>query len=130
MSEVRRVFSGSPWEPVVGYCRALRVGSQIFVSGTAPVDDNGEVVAPGDGYAQAKCCFDRVGQALQALGVDCRHVVRTRMFVTEIDRWEEFAKAHQEYFGETPPVATMVEVKSLIDPQMLIEVEVEAFDSD
>jgi isochorismate pyruvate lyase len=124
--EFQRTFSGTTWEAQVGYCRALRVGNQIYISGTAPVGDRGQVYAPGDAYAQAKRCFEIIQQALQALGADCHCVVRTRMFVTDITRWAEFGRAHQEFFGKHPPVTTMVEVKALIDPAMLIEVEVEA----
>jgi enamine deaminase RidA (YjgF/YER057c/UK114 family) len=123
---VMRTFSDSCWESKVGYCRAIRVGNQIYVSGTAPVDEAGGVFAPGDAYAQAKRCFEIVRKALRDLGADISHVVRTRMFVTDISRWAEFGRAHQEFFGEYPPVTTMVEVKSLIDPAMLIEVEVDA----
>ncbi len=122
----QRVYSGAPWEAQIGYCRALRAGHLIFVTGTAPVGENGQTVAPGDGYAQAKRCFEIIAVALRQLGADLQHVVRTRMFVTDIRRWEEFGRAHQEIFGTHPPCTTMVEVKSLIDPAMLIEVEVDA----
>ena len=126
MSEFQRAFSGAPWETHVGYCRALRAGNQIFVTGTAPVDDRGGVFAPGDAYAQARRCFEIIERALQQLGAERRHVVRTRMFVTDIRRWEDFGQAHREFFGQHPPCTTMVEVKSLIDPAMLIEVEADA----
>jgi isochorismate pyruvate lyase len=122
----QRTYSGAPWEAKVGYCRALRAGHLIFVTGTAPVGDDGETVAPGDGYAQAKRCFEIVAAALRRLDADLRHVVRTRMFVTDLGRWEEFARAHRETFGAHPPCTTMVEVSRLIDPAMLIEVEVDA----
>ncbi|NJM72978.1 MAG: RidA family protein [Scytonema sp. RU_4_4] len=123
---VTRTFSGASWESKVGYCRAIRVGNQIYVSGTAPVDEAGGVFAPGDAYAQAKRCFEIIQKALRDLGADINYVVRTRMFVTDISRWAEFGQAHQEFFMENPPVTTMVEVKSLIDPAMLIEIEVDA----
>lgn len=122
----QRTYSGAPWEAKVGYCRALRAGHLIFVTGTAPVGDEGETVAPGDGYAQAKHCFEIIAAALRRLDADLGHVVRTRMFVTNIGRWEEFARAHRETFGAHPPCTTMVEVSRLIDPAMLIEVEVDA----
>jgi enamine deaminase RidA (YjgF/YER057c/UK114 family) len=122
----KRTFSGAPWEARVGYCRALRVGPQIFVTGTAPVSEDGSVFAPGDGYAQAKRCFEIITRALESLGADLSCVVRTRMFVTDISRWEEFGRAHREFFAAHPPATTMVEVKSLIDPGMLIEVEADA----
>lgn len=121
-----RIRSGAPWEGQVGYCRAVRAGAQVFVSGTAPVGDDGRVVAPGDGYLQAKRCFEIVRAALDKLDCPLAGVVRTRMYVTEINRWQEYGRAHQEVFGDHPPVTTMVEVKALIDPAMLIEVEVDA----
>jgi len=122
----RRVFSGAPWEREVGYCRALRAGDVIYVTGTAPVAADGGVYAPGDAYRQAARCFEIMGEALAALGADFACVVRTRMFVTDIARWSEFGRAHREVFGEHPPATSMVEVKALIAPEMLIEVEAEA----
>lgn len=124
--EFRRTFSGAFWESKVGYCRAIQAGNHIYVSGTAPVDEQGGVFAPGDAYAQAKRCFEIIQRALQDLGADLSCVVRTRMFVTDISRWAEFGQAHGEFFAQHPPVTTMVEVKSLINPEMLIEVEVDA----
>jgi enamine deaminase RidA (YjgF/YER057c/UK114 family) len=126
MPDVRRVFSGARWETEVGYCRALRVGDRVFVTGTAPVGPNGGVASPGDGYAQAIRCLEIIAKALEAVDAGIEHVVRTRMFVTEIGRWEEFGRAHAEVFGEHPPTTTMVEVSSLIDPEMLIEIEADA----
>lgn len=122
---MQRVNSGAPWEKQVGYCRAIRVGDQIHISGTAPVDDQGNVVAT-DGYAQAKQCLKIIQTALQELGTDCHAIVRTRMFVTDISRWQEFSKAHHEFFEAHPPTTTMVQVSALIDPAMLIEIEAEA----
>lgn len=122
----RRVFSGARWEGEVGYCRALRAGDHVHVSGTAPVAEGGGVHAPGDAYAQAKRCFEIAAKALAEAGADCSHVVRTRMFVTDISRWAEYGRAHREFFGDHPPAMSMVEVKALIDPEMLIEVEVDA----
>ena len=98
----------------------------MYVSGTAPVDDSGGVFAPGDAYSQAKRCFDIARKAMESLGARTDDVVRTRMYVTDASRWAEFGRAHREAFGESPPATTMVEVKALIDPRMLIEVEVEA----
>jgi enamine deaminase RidA (YjgF/YER057c/UK114 family) len=123
----RRTYSGAPWEKRVGYCRALRVGPHVFVTGTAPVDEAGGVVGPGDGYAQARRCLEIVAAALRDLDAEMRHVVRTRMFVTDISRWEEFGRAHAEVFSAWPPATTMVEVRALIHPDMLIEVEADAF---
>ena len=124
--EFQRTFSGAPWESEVGYCRALKAGPRIYVTGTAPVDNEGAVVAPGDGYEQAKRCLEIIECALQSLGADRTRVVRTRMFVTDIARWAEFGRAHREFFGEHRPATAMVEVARLIDPAMLIEIEADA----
>jgi isochorismate pyruvate lyase len=124
--EFERTHSGAPWETRVGYCRALRAGQHIYVTGTAPVGSDGEVFAPGDAYAQTKHCIQIIARALSELGADLSCVVRTRMFVTDISRWQEFGKAHGEFFAEHPPTTTMVEVKALIDPEMLIEIEADA----
>jgi enamine deaminase RidA (YjgF/YER057c/UK114 family) len=124
--EARRHFSGSPWEPEVGYCRAIRRGALIFVSGTAPVAAGGGVHAPGDAYAQARRCFEIALEGLKALGGAPADVVRTRMFVTDASRWREVGRAHREAFGAHPPAATMVEVRALVDPAMLVEVELDA----
>lgn len=122
----RRTHSGAPWEAKVGYCRAVRAGALIFVTGTAPVADGGGVFAPGDAYAQARRCIEIIGHALAHLDATLADVVRTRLFVTDISRWEEFGRAHREFFAAHPPATTMVEVKSLIDPAMLIEIEADA----
>lgn len=124
--QFERIFSGAPWESQVGYCRAIKAGNTIFVTGTAPIGEDGKTVAPGDAYTQARRCFEIIEAALNSLGADTRHVVRTRMFVTDITRWAEFGQAHKEYFGKHPPATTMVEVNRLIDPDMLIEVEADA----
>lgn len=124
--EFRRVSSGAPWEAKVGYCRALRAGDMIFVTGTASVSDEGSVHAPGDAYEQTKRCFTIIERALNELGADLSCVVRTRMFVTDINRWQEYGRAHGEFFSEHPPTTSMIEVKGLIDPLMLIEVEADA----
>lgn len=121
-----RAFTGALWESKVAYCRALRAGDHIYVTGTASVDAEGAVVAPDDAYEQAKRCFTIIGGALEDLGADLSCVVRTRMFVTDIGRWQEFGRAHAEFFAEHPPTTSMIEVKGLIDPAMLIEVEAEA----
>lgn len=124
--EFQRVSSGAKWESIVGYCRAIRAGNLIYVTGTAPVADDGSTFAPGDGYAQTKRCFEIIGKALAELDAGFQHVVRTRLFVTDISRWEDFGRAHREVFADHPPCTTMVEVKGLIDPDMLIEIEVDA----
>jgi enamine deaminase RidA (YjgF/YER057c/UK114 family) len=122
----QRVFSGARWEERVGYCRALRAGERIFVTGTAPVNPDGSVHHPNDGYAQALRCFEIMREALAELGAGFEHVTRTRMFVTDIERWEEYGRAHREVFGAHPPATTMVEVRRLIHPDMLIEIEADA----
>lgn len=125
--EVQRHFTDTQWESKVGYCRALKAGNTIYLSGTAPVGEDGKTHAPGDGYAQARRCLEIVQAALAEMGAQMNQVVRTRLYVTDISRWQEYGKAHQEFFGEYPPVTAMVEVKGLISPDMLIEIEVDAF---
>ncbi|MDZ7779402.1 MAG: RidA family protein [Gemmatimonadota bacterium] len=124
-----RVYSGAPWEAHVGYCRALRAGNLVFVTGTAALEPDGSVHAPGDGYAQAARCLRIIADALAELDAGAEHVVRTRMFVTDISRWEEFGRAHSEFFGDSRPTTTMVEVSRLIHPDMLIEIEADAVTS-
>jgi len=122
----KRVFTGAPWEKKVGYCRALRAGSHVFVSGTAPVNPDGTTHAPGDAYAQMRRCLEIASGALRELGASPEHVVRTRMFVTDVKRWPEIGRAHAEFFGDAPPVTSMVEVRALIAPDMIVEVEIDA----
>ena len=122
--------SGAPWEALVAYSRAVRVGAHIAVSGTAPVDGNGEVVGVGDPYQQARRCIEIIASALEHAGAGLEQVVRTRMFVTDIGHWEEFARAHREAFDGVEPATSMVEVKKLIDPRMLIEIEADAIVED
>jgi isochorismate pyruvate lyase len=124
--QIQRTFSGASWETKVGYCRAIKIGNQIYISGTAPIGTDGKVFAPNDGYAQAKHCLQIIQKALQDLDADINNVVRTRMFVTDINRWQEFGQAHHEFFAEHPPASSMIEIKSLVDPDMLIEIEAEA----
>ena len=125
--EFQRAFSAAVWEGKVGCCRALRAGNQIFVSGTAPVDESGQgVFAPGDAEAQAGRCLELIERALVKVSADRTRVVRTRMFVTDISRWVEYRRAYAAVFAGCPPTTTMVEVKSLIDPAMLIEIEADA----
>ncbi|AIQ49877.1 endoribonuclease L-PSP [Paenibacillus sp. FSL R7-0273] len=123
--ERKQVFTGSPWESSVGYCRALRIGDRIEVAGTTAMR-NGEVAFAGNPYEQTKFILQTIEQALADLGAGMNHVVRTRMYVTDISKWEEYGRAHGEFFRDIQPVATMVEVKALIDPQLLIEIEAEA----
>lgn len=124
--EFQRTFSGAPWESQVGYCRALRHGDRIFVTGTASIDEDGGVHGLGDGYAQAKRCLALIERALSDLGAGMESVVRTRMFVTDISRWQEIGRAHGEVFSDHPPCTTMVEVSRLIHPDMLVEIEADA----
>ena len=124
--ERRNISSGSAWEPVIGYSRAVRVGSSVFVAGTTAVGVDGGVVGAGDLYAQTKRCLEIIEAALVEAGASLGDVVRTRMFVTDISRWEEAGRAHGEVFGEIRPATTMVEVSRLIDAAMLIEIEADA----
>ena len=122
----QRTYTGAPWEAKVGYYRALRAGNLIFVTGTAAVDEYGKCYAPGNAYAQTRRCLEIIQLALQNLGADLGCVVRTRLFVTDISRWEEYGRAHGEFFAEHPPATSMIEVKALIDPEMLVEIEADA----
>ncbi|HEX6472432.1 MAG TPA: RidA family protein [Streptosporangiaceae bacterium] len=124
----RRVSTGTPWEPVVGYSRAVAAGDHVYVTGCAPVDlSDGSVLFPGDAYAQTKQALANVAWALEQLGCSVADVVRTRIFVTDIFRWEEYGRAHGEFFGDIRPATTMVEVSRLIDPAMLVEIEADAY---
>jgi len=124
--ETQRTWTGAPWEQEVGYCRAVRAGDHVYVTGTAPVAEDGGVHAPGDAYGQARRCLELIERALRDLGADRRNVVRTRMFVTDITRWREVGRAHREFFAEHPPATTMVQVAALIEPEMLVEIEADA----
>ena len=126
MTQRIRTFSGAPWEQMVGYCRAVRVGQHVAVSGTAPVSDNGTTFAPGDPYRQARRCLDLIETALSEVDATMTDVIRTRMFVTDISLWKEFGRAHAERFADFPPATSMIEVSQLIDSEMLIEIEVDA----
>lgn len=119
------ISSGAKWEEIVGYSRAVKIDNLIEVAGTAPVID-GKVIGIGDAYVQTKTCLQIIEKAITNAGGSLEDVVRTRMFVTDISRWEEYGRAHGEYFSSIKPVTTMVEVKSLIDPDMLIEIEATA----
>jgi enamine deaminase RidA (YjgF/YER057c/UK114 family) len=118
--------SNSPFEPVVGYSRAVRTGNQIFVTGTTAIGPEGKLVGIGDAYTQTVQVLRNIESVLKRAGAEMRHVVLTRMFVTDISRWQEIGRAHNEFFGEIRPCATMVEVRALIDPDMLVEIEVQA----
>ena len=126
MRNREKYSSGAKWESVVGYSRAVKVGSRIYVTGTTATNEDSEIVGSGDAYAQTVQAIKNIELALQALGATLENVVRTRMFVTDISRWEEYGRAHGEFFRDVLPATTMVEVSRLIDPNMLIEIEADA----
>ncbi|MEP7293651.1 MAG: RidA family protein [Chloroflexota bacterium] len=125
MAERQNISSGTPWEGIVGYSRAVRVGSRVFVSGTTASDENGTVIG-SDVYAQTAYILQKIERALHSAGAAMTDVVRTRSFITDISQWEAFGKAHGEVFREIRPVSTLVEISRLIDPAHLIEIEVDA----
>ena len=127
MAERKNFASGTPWEPLVGYSRAVRIGAQVWVAGTTATGEDGKVVGAGDAAAQTRQALANIERALKSAGAGMRHVVRTRIFVTDILLWEEIGRVHGEFFGAIRPVTTMVEVTGLVDPEMVVEIEADAF---
>lgn len=129
MNKRKNFTTGAKWEDIVGYCRAVQVGNTLEVAGTTAVDEQSNIVGKGSAYEQTRYIFQKIEKVLQQAGLDLKDVVRTRMFVTDIKQWEEVGRAHGEFFRSIKPASTMVEVSALIDPDLLVEIEVTAIKS-
>lgn len=129
MTQRQNISSGAKWEDIVGYSRAVRIGNVIEVAGTTAVDENSNVVGSGDPGAQTRYILQKIEKALHAAGAEMRDVIRTRIFLTDILRWEEVGRAHGEFFGQIKPASTMLEISKLINPDLLVEIEATAITS-
>lgn len=123
----KNISSGTKWESAVGYSRAVRIGPHVWVAGTTAVDERGEVIGEGDAHAQAEFVFAKIGRALKEAGADFRHVVRSRMYIVNLGDQDSVGRAHAAVFAGVRPAATMVQISGLVDPRLLIEIEVEAY---
>ena len=127
MSAISRISTNTPWEPIVGYSRLVKAGDMVAVSGTTATDERGLIVGAGQMYVQARQALSNIQTALERAGLAMHHVIRTRMFVTDMDRFDEVARAHKEFFGDSPPASTIVEVRRLANRDMMIEIEADAY---
>jgi enamine deaminase RidA (YjgF/YER057c/UK114 family) len=126
MSNKIKISSGAKWEDIVGYSRAIKIDKRIIVNGTTAIDEKGEITGKGDVYMQTKYILQKITGYLEQAGAEPEDVIRNRIYITDISRWEEAGRAHAEFFGKIKPCCTMVEIKGLIDPEMLVEIETEA----
>lgn len=126
MSKIKKFSSGGKWEEIFGYSRTIKAGNRIMIAGTTAVDDDGNIRGAGDSYEQTRFIFEKIESYLEKAGASLENVVWNRMFITDISKWEGVARAHSEIFGKIKPCATMVEIKGLIHPDMMVEIETEA----